>query len=378
MIRNPLWRYQPAYQVRPTPALTNGYVTFGSCNNLGKLTDEVLALWGRLLQSVPGSRLLIEGKDLGIEATATAYRAHCAAQGIDTERLDLVALDNHNQYLTYHRIDIALDPFPLVGGTTTNDLLWMGVPLVTLNGRALSNRMGVGSLAHLGRHNWIARDQAEYLRIASALASDLPALNAIRLGLRQEVEASVLMREDVFTQELGRALRNMWLHWLTQSERPDWTPAEVDEQVRAMVAQAPSLATPREFLIGVAPGERIPLLEAYQRLQKLLDLAKENHKVAALPINADATLIGKRWTAVTELAERILCAKPHDPVALTVLAEIENAHGHLDFGRVYLQEALRSLGESEPAERLLERTRQYVKAAQDYLNEPHCALGASS
>ena len=73
-----------------------------------------------------------------------------------------------------------------------------------------------------------------------------------------------------------------------------------------MVAQAPSLATPREFLIGVAPGERIPLLEAYQRLQKLLDLAKENHKVAALPINADATLIGKRWTAVTELAERIL------------------------------------------------------------------------
>lgn len=378
MIRNPLWRYQPAYQVRPTPALTNGYVTFGSCNNLGKLTDEVLALWGRLLQSVPGSRLLIEGKDLGIEATATAYRAHCAAQGIDTERLDLVALDNHNQYLTYHRIDIALDPFPLVGGTTTNDLLWMGVPLVTLNGRALSNRMGVGSLAHLGRHNWIARDQAEYLRIASALASDLPALNAIRLGLRQEIEASVLMREDVFTQELGRALRNMWLHWLTQSERPDWTPAQVDEQVRAMVAQAPSLATPREFLIGVAPGERIPLLEAYQRLQKLLDLAKENHKVAALPINADATLIGKRWTAVTELAERILCAKPHDPVALTVLAEIENAHGHLDFGRVYLQEALRSLGESEPAERLLERTRQYVKAAQDYLNEPHCALGASS
>ncbi|GEM_PF-767729 len=378
MIRNPLWRYQPAYQVRPTPALTTGYITFGSCNNLGKLTDEVLTLWGRLLQAVPNSRLLIEGKNLGIEATANTYRAHCAAQGIDTDRLDLVALEINNQYLTYHRIDIALDPFPLVGGTTTNDLLWMGVPLVTLTGKTLGNRMGVGSLAHLGRHDWVARDQEDYLRIASTLASNVPALNTTRLGLRQEVEASVLMREDVFTKELGHALRNMWLHWLTQSAHPDWVPAQVDEQVRAMVAQTPPCAGPQEFLVGVAPGERIPLLEAYQRLQKLLDLAKENHKVAALPINADATLIGKRWTAVTELAERILCAKPHDPVALTVLAEIENAHGHLDFGRVYLQEALRSLGESEPAERLLERTRQYVKAAQDYLNEPHCALGASS
>lgn len=74
MIRNPPRRYQPAYQVRPAPALENGYVTFGSCNNLGKMTDEVLRLWGRLLDNVPGSRLLIEAKNLSIEATATAYR----------------------------------------------------------------------------------------------------------------------------------------------------------------------------------------------------------------------------------------------------------------------------------------------------------------
>lgn len=377
MIRNPLWRYQPVYQVRPTPALANGYITFGSCNNLGKLTDEVLALWGRVLDAVPGSRLLIEGKDLGFEATAAAYRDHCSAQGIDVSRLDLVALENRNQYLTYHRIDIALDPFPLVGGTTTNDLLWMGVPLVTLNGRSLSNRMGVGSLAHLGHHDWIARNPDEYLRIASTLAADVQALNTIRLGLRQEMEASVLMREDVFTQELGHALRSMWLHWLTRTTHPDWERAQVDQHIDTWLAQAPKACVHQEFAVGVAPGERIPLSQAYMRLQNLLDSAKQHFTSLGRPVDADALLMGKRWTAVTELAERILCAKPHDAVALTVLAEIENAHGHLDFGQVYLKEALQSLGEREAPEALLARTRDYVQAAQDYLGEPHCALGAA-
>ena len=93
------------------------------------------------------------------------------------------------------------------------------------------------------------------------------------------------------------------------------------------------------------------------------------------PDGTSDILANRHWAQATELAERILCAKPHDAVALTVLAEIENAHGHLDFGRVYLKEALQSLGEREAPEVLLERTRQYVQAAQDYLGEPRCELG---
>lgn len=375
MIRNPLWRYQPAYQVRPTPALTNGHITFGSCNNLGKLTDEVLALWGRLLQAVPHSRLLIEGKNLDIEATQQTYRQHCTELGIDPERLDLVAMDSRNQYLTYHRIDIALDPFPLVGGTSTNDLLWMGVPIVTLNGNTLRNRMGVGILAHMGRHEWIARDQEEYLAIAATLASDVQALNQLRQSLRQEVEASAVMREDVFVQEFGRALRSMWLHWLVKSENSDWKQTQIDAEVQALLARSPQPPGPQEFLVGIAPGERVPLSETYQRLQKMLDTAKLRHMPLAGTEGASDVLANRHWAQATELAERILCAKPHDAVALTVLAEIENAHGHLEFGRVYLKEALQSLVEREAPELLLERTRAYVQAAQDYLGELHCSLG---
>lgn len=375
MIRNPLWRYQPAYQVRPTPALASSHITFGSCNNLGKLTDEVLHLWGRILQAVPGSRLLIEGKNLGLEQTAAAYRAHCAAQGIDPERLDLVALDSRNQYLTYHHIDIALDPFPLVGGTTTSDLLWMGVPLVTLNGASLNSRMSAGSLAHLGRHEWIARSHEEYLRIATELASDVLALDATRQQLRGQVEASVLMREEVYVRELENAMRWMWMDWLARSQHPGWNDAQVHGQINAWWQQAPALPA-QEFHVGVAPGERIALSTAYQRLQTVLDQAKRKHAPLAGSEGASGILANRHWAEATELAERVLCARPHDAVALTVLAEIENAHGHTDFGRVYLKEALQSLAEREAPEALLARTRAHVLAALDYLGEPPIALGA--
>lgn len=255
--RNPLWRYQPAYQVRPTPALSNGFVTFGSCNNLGKLTDDVLALWGRILATVPNSRLLIEGKNLGQPEFSASYRARCERLGIDVSRLDLVPLDHSKQYLVYHRIDIALDPFPLVGGTTSNDVIWMGVPLITMNGDALKSRMGVGMLAHMGRHDWIARNPDEYVAIASRLASDVDALNRIRLGLRDEVEASTVMREDVYTQEVGNALRFMWMLWLAGSSHPEWTSEQVFAQLEAWVGESP-VWPEQEFEVGVAPGERIP------------------------------------------------------------------------------------------------------------------------
>lgn len=366
MSRNPLWRYQPAYQVRPTPALENGYVTFGSCNNLGKLTDDVLTLWGRLLAAVPTARLLIEGKNLGQADTAENYRGRCGRLGIDTERLELIGLDGDNQYLTYHRIDIALDPFPLVGGTTSNDLLWMGVPLVTLDGDSLRSRMGVGSLAYMGRHEWVARSQDEYADIAIRLASDVPALNQIRLGLRDEVENSVLMREDVFVREFGHAMRNMWMQWLAKSAHPEWSPEQVRLQIDQWHQERPAASrAAQEFHVGVAPGERIPLTRAYERLQIVLDRAKLGVQASVdAPTNM---LANPHWHRATELAERILCAKPHDPVALTVLAEIENAHGNLEFGRVYLAQALRSLADPEPAEQVLARTQAYVANALQYL-----------
>jgi len=343
MSRHPLWRYQPRYLVRPTPAIENGFITFGSCNNLGKLTDSVLALWGQVLEAVPGSRLLIEGKGLDQPDFANAYRHRCQGLGLAPERLDLVALNYDNQYLTYHRIDIALDPFPLTGGTTTFDVLWMGLPIVSMVGQSFKSRMGVGLLTYLGRTEWLADTPEDYVRIARKLASDVPALDTLRLGLRKEVERSALMQEDIFNRHFGEGLRVMWLNWLAKADCPgnpeaqnqaiqDWLPLMPQEWTRA---PAPG--------VGLKPGQRITLAEAHQRLQNLVEKAKTS--VPHGHANTTATQItGRQWIDVTGLAELVLNAVPHDPVALACLAEVEHAHGHSEFAVTYLRHATQAMG----------------------------------
>lgn len=343
MSRHPLWRYQPIYQVRPTPALHNGFITFGSCNNLGKLTDEVLTLWGKILYAVPGSRLLIEGKNLGQNCFSETYRQRCRSLGMDTERLDLVGLDGDNQYLTYHRIDIALDPFPLNGGTTSFDALWMGVPLISIVGDSFKSRMGAGILSYLGRAEWLADRQEEYVRIASKLASDTQALNSLRLSLRDEIEDSALMREDIFSHHFGEGLRVMWLQWLAAAQHPNNPEAQMQGMQDWLPLVRPEWTQPPTPGVGLKPGQRISLSDAHQRLQLLVDKAK-SAAPPEQPRASNSHISGRPWIAVTELAELVLNAVPHDPVALACLAEVEHAHGHTEFAVTYLHYATKSLG----------------------------------
>ena len=342
MVRNPLWRYQPAYVVRPTPALTNGYVTFGSCNNLGKLTDDVLRLWGQVLATVPEARLLIEGKNLGDAAFAQSYRDRCERLGIPSERLELVGLDNRNQYLTYHRIDIALDPFPLTGGTTTFDLLWMGVPLVSMVGASFKSRMGTGILSYLGCAEWLADSPERYVAVAAALASDVAQLNQFRLSLRDVVEQSPLMDEAAFCRHFGDGLRNIWLEWMATGLHPNQPEDQHAWVLEVLSARPHGWDTPEEPGVGLEPGRRVPLSEAY----RLLDQAIQKARLVPPQDNVSGLIDHKRWAEVTDLAEKLLCAVPNNPVALSSLAEVEEAHGHLDFAMTYLRQAQVSLARS--------------------------------
>lgn len=341
MSRNPLWRYQPRYQVQPTPALHNGYITFGSCNNLGKLTPEVLTLWGQLLQRNPTARLLIEGKNLGKPDFAAQYRAHCGALGIDTERLELLGLEQANQYLTYHRIDIALDPYPLTGGTTTFDVLWMGVPLVSMVGHIFKSRMTTGILTYLGQTAWIAKDTEDYLHIASTLASNVEQLNDIRQQLRPHLEQSSLMREDIFSQQYGHALRAMWVHWLAEQTHPDDPSAQAQTLDTWQQQAPPEWNTPAPPSVGWAPGKRCTLTEAHQRLEAVLAKAKTT------PPTHDGLIKNPNWITLTEQAEIVLCATPHDPIALACLAEVELAHGHQEFAMTYLRYATEAIANAQ-------------------------------
>jgi predicted O-linked N-acetylglucosamine transferase (SPINDLY family) len=339
--RNPLWRYQPRYAVQPTPALRNGYITFGSCNNLGKLTDQVLTLWGRLLQQIPTAHLLIEGKGFDRPRFADEYSARCAKLGIDTGRLRLIPLDTNRQYLAYHEIDIALDPFPLTGGTTTLDVLWMAVPLVSMEGHSSPSRMSTNALTYLGRTEWLAKNETEYLNIAMGLAADVHELNALRLSLRDEVEQSPLMRDDIACPYLARALRTMWLRWQAGREHPGDTQAQVQTVARWEAACPEYLRTPPIPRVGLKEGEKLTLHEAHARLQDLVDRARA-HSTGRDPESAPGQM-AQRWKTVTETAEQVLSAVPNDPVALACLAEVEHAHGHTDFAVTYLQYATHAI-----------------------------------
>jgi predicted O-linked N-acetylglucosamine transferase (SPINDLY family) len=197
--------------IAPLPALTNNYVTFGCFNNLAKMNDGVVALWARVLASIPDSRLYLKAKSLDVAAVKQSVVERFAAHGIGSDRMILEGFEPRTNYLSaYHRVDIALDPFPFTGGTTSAESLWMGVPVLTLPGTNFLSRQGVGLLMNAGLPEWIATDPEDYLARAVSHASHLEKLAALRAGLRQQVEASPIFDAERFAHHFEAALFGMW------------------------------------------------------------------------------------------------------------------------------------------------------------------------
>jgi protein O-GlcNAc transferase len=204
--------------VGPLPALANGYVTFGSFNNLSKMNDTVVALWAQVLNAVPDSRLFLKYQQLGEASVRQGTRERFAAHGIKPERLILEAYVPRTNYLAaYQRVDIGLDPFPFPGGTTTAEALWMGIPVLTLAGERFLSRQGVGLLMNAGLPDWIATDTRDYLARAVSHASDLQRLASLRRGLRKQVLDSPVFDAPRFARHFEAALREMWRKWCSES-----------------------------------------------------------------------------------------------------------------------------------------------------------------
>jgi len=212
-----LWCLTPpdvALAVSPLPALAAGYVTFACFNRLDKMGDAVVELWARVLRSVPGSRLWLKARALGHDAARRRVVDRFAARGIGGDRLILEGPSSRAEYLAaYQRIDIALDPFPYAGATTSVEALWMGVPVITLAGERFMSRQGVSLLMNAGLPDWIAVDHDDYVACALRQASDCQALAALRASLRARVLASPLFDAQRFAVNLEAAWRDMWRAW---------------------------------------------------------------------------------------------------------------------------------------------------------------------
>lgn len=196
--------------VASLPALQNGYITFGCFNNLVKMSDDVVAVWSQILHSVPNSKLYLQTRQLSEQSAVQQTYERYAAHGIAPEQLIVEGVTPRVEYFrSYNKIDIALDPFPCPGGTTTADTLWMSVPVLTMKGRDFWSRLGESLAYNVGLPNWIAKDAADYISKAVAFADDKNYLAELRSELRDEVMASPLFDAKRFTTHFEEAMRQM-------------------------------------------------------------------------------------------------------------------------------------------------------------------------
>jgi protein O-GlcNAc transferase len=196
----------------PPPLLESGAVTFSSFNNPNKLSPSTLDTWATLLDRLPQSRLLLKGLPFADAATCALFHSRLAERGVAPDRLTLMGQtpDATAHLALYRRVDIALDPFPYNGTTTTCEALWMGVPVVTLRGDRHSGRVGASLLGRLGLDDLIARDAVEYIEIVTALCADRARLAELRTTLRARMARSALCNAQAFAHELETAYRTMW------------------------------------------------------------------------------------------------------------------------------------------------------------------------
>jgi len=203
--------------ISPLPALTNGHITFGCFNDLSKMNDGVVALWARVLHAVSGSRLFLKSLQLQDASVRRGVLVRFAAHGITEERLILEGRSSRTQYLdSYNRVDVALDPFPFTGGTTSAESLWMGCPVLTLPGDRFVSRQGVSLLMNADLADWVATDPEDYVKRASMQTADVKRLAALRSVLRQKLLASPICDAPRFARHFEHALRRMWSKWCLQ------------------------------------------------------------------------------------------------------------------------------------------------------------------
>lgn len=212
---------ESAPPVSELPAMQQGHVTFGCFNNLTKLNDEVLRLWAAIIQGVAGSRLFLKAPQLDDAQVHDLTVRRLQALGIGRDRLILEGNSPRDEYLrAYHRVDIGLDPFPFTGGTTTAESLWMGVPVLTLQGDCLVARQGVSMMTNVGLADWVANDLQAYQDQAIAFANDLPALSQLRAVLREQAGQSPLFDAPRFARHFQDALRGMWRQRCSEAAKP--------------------------------------------------------------------------------------------------------------------------------------------------------------
>lgn len=201
--------------ISPLPALTNGYLTFGSFNNINKVNEDCIALWAALMRRLPTSRLLMATVAEG--ATRDQLTTQFNAHGVTANRIDFCKqLPSREFHLKLQQVDVTLDPFPVNGATTTCESLWLGIPVLTLIGERFLSRAGWSVLNAARLQEFAAATPEELIETAVKLAGDLPRLAALRANMREHLAATPLFDQRRFTRNLENVYREVWRQYVSR------------------------------------------------------------------------------------------------------------------------------------------------------------------
>ena len=199
--------YEPPTELEPAekpPCLKNNFVTFGSFNQFGKITDSILRAWKKILDAVPASRLILKHKIFFTSDGRKFVGERLKHFGFDLSRVEMRPYsDNHLR--EYDDVDIALDTFPYTGGVTTCEALYMGVPVVSLYGDRHGTRFGLSILTNVGLGELAVNSFDKYIKRAVELASDWELLTILRKNLRGMMKRSPLMDSAGYARAVGEA-----------------------------------------------------------------------------------------------------------------------------------------------------------------------------
>ncbi len=201
----------PPVDVGQPPCVTRRQVTFGSFNNASKVSAAVVDLWARVLTATPGSRLILKYRGFDDPGLIQHFRRLFQAHGVAPERIEFRGQTSFEQMLAeYREIDIALDPFPFGGGMTSLIALWMGVPVVTWPGETIASRQTLSMLSAAGDVDTVARDQDDYVRIATELAADPARLVELRPRLREQISQTAFIDAQRAVPEWGNTVERLY------------------------------------------------------------------------------------------------------------------------------------------------------------------------
>ena len=227
----------PAYSplCETLPLQQNGYPTLVSLNSSAKITDAMLRVWGRILEKRTDARLIIMVKEDSPDAALAHMEPRVAAAGLPMERVSVLHQQPLDRFMEVGFIaDVALDTFPISGGTTTLHALWMGLPIVALRGKHGVQSSTASTLLGLGLGQDISNNEDEYVAKALAWLEDEAALLVRRQTAREHLQQSILMDYAQRTRDLEQAFRLMWLNYLRQDKASTSVVQDVEQLLQSM------------------------------------------------------------------------------------------------------------------------------------------------